>query len=163
MAGSRPSVLLRPQTEEEGIPSMRAIVFEEPGKVNLAEYPDPEPPAGWVRICIQAAAICMTDFELLRGRHPVEYPLTPGHEYCGVVDQVGSPVDEGWLGLKVVADNEITCLKCRYCRRGEWRRCPEYRQIGFGHSLGGVGSCRGPRAYRSLDQVAASGWIRHRD
>jgi L-iditol 2-dehydrogenase len=49
-----------------------------------------------------------------------------------VVDQVGSPTDETWLGRKVVADNEITCLKCGYCRRGEWRRCAKYRQIGFG-------------------------------
>jgi threonine dehydrogenase-like Zn-dependent dehydrogenase len=111
---------------------MKAIVFEEPGKVGLAEFADPEPMAGWARICVQAAAICMTDFELLRGRHSVEYPLTPGHEYCGVVDKVGSPLDEGWVGLKVVADNEITCLRCGFCRKGEWRRCPEYRQIGFG-------------------------------
>jgi threonine dehydrogenase-like Zn-dependent dehydrogenase len=111
---------------------MRAIRFEQPGKVALAEFPDPTPMAGWARMRIRAAAICMTDFELLRGRHAVEYPLTPGHEYCGVVDQVGSPSDEVWVGRRVVADNEITCLKCGFCRRGEWRRCPEYRQIGFG-------------------------------
>jgi threonine dehydrogenase-like Zn-dependent dehydrogenase len=115
---------------------MRAIRFEQPGKVSLVEFPDPEPVAGWARIRIQAAAICMTDFELLRGRHTVEYPLTPGHEYCGVVDRVGLPSDEVWLGRKVVADNEITCLKCGFCRRGEWRRCPQYRQIGFGPSGG---------------------------
>jgi L-iditol 2-dehydrogenase len=111
---------------------MRAIRFEQPGKVTLAEFPDPEPGAGWARIRIRAAAICMTDFELLRGRHSVEYPLTPGHEYCGVVDRVGSPTDEAWVGRRVVADNEITCLKCGFCRRGEWRRCAQYRQIGFG-------------------------------
>lgn len=111
---------------------MRAVRFEQPGKVSLGEFPDPEAPAGWARIRIQAAAICMTDFELLRGRHTVEYPLTPGHEYCGVVDRVGSPADEAWLGRKVVADNEVTCLKCGFCRRGQWRRCREYRQIGFG-------------------------------
>ncbi len=111
---------------------MRAVVFEQPGKVSLAEFADPEPLAGWVRVRIHAAAICMTDFELLRGRHTVEYPLTPGHEYCGVVDRAGSSSEEAWLGRKVVADNEITCLKCGFCRRGEWRRCREYRQIGFG-------------------------------
>jgi threonine dehydrogenase-like Zn-dependent dehydrogenase len=115
---------------------MRAVLFEKPGRLSLVEVADPEPMAGWARIRIQAAAICMTDFELLRGRHAVEYPLTPGHEYCGVVDRVGSPADEAWVGRRVVADNEITCLKCGYCRRGEWRRCPEYRQIGFGPSGG---------------------------
>ncbi len=115
---------------------MRAIVFERPGKVSLAEFPDPEPMAGWARIRVQAAAVCMTDFELLRGRHVAEYPMTPGHEYCGVVDRAGSPSDEAWVGRRVVADNEITCLKCGFCRRGEWRRCREYRQIGFGPSGG---------------------------
>lgn len=115
---------------------MRAIRFEQPGKVSLVELPDPEPPSGWGRIRVRAAAICMTDFELLRGRHTVEYPLTPGHEYCGVVDRVGSPGDETWLGRRVVADNEITCLKCGFCRRGEWRRCATYQQIGFGPSGG---------------------------
>lgn len=115
---------------------MRAIRFEQPGKVNLVEAADPAPAAGWARIRIKAAAICMTDFELLRGRHAVDFPLTPGHEFCGVVDAVGSSGDEKWLGQRVVADNEITCLKCGFCRRGEWRRCREYRQIGFGPSGG---------------------------
>jgi threonine dehydrogenase-like Zn-dependent dehydrogenase len=111
---------------------MRAVRFKAPGKVSLAEFSDPEPMAGWARIRVKSAAICMTDFELLRGRLGVAYPLTPGHEYCGVVDKIGSSSDEVWLGKRVVADNEITCLKCKFCRRGEWRRCPEYQQIGFG-------------------------------
>jgi D-arabinitol dehydrogenase (NADP+) len=111
---------------------MRAIQFNQPGKLSLLEIPDPEPMAGWVRIHIKAAAICMTDVEVLRGRHPIDYPVIPGHEFCGVVDRVGASVDEAWLGRKVVADNEICCLKCGYCRRGEWRACPEFRHIGFG-------------------------------
>jgi len=115
---------------------MRAIRFVAPGQVDVAEVPDPEPRAGWARIRIRAAALCMTDFELLRGGLGIEFPLTPGHEYSGVVDRVGSSSDEAWLERKVVADNEITCLRCAYCRRGEWRRCLEYRQIGFGPSGG---------------------------
>jgi L-iditol 2-dehydrogenase len=115
---------------------MRAIRFDEPGKLSLVELPIPEPAAGWVRIKVQAAAICMTDVEVLRGRHAVEFPIVPGHEFCGVVDKVGSSADENWLGKRVVADNEICCLKCGYCRRGEWRRCKEFRQVGFGPAGG---------------------------
>jgi threonine dehydrogenase-like Zn-dependent dehydrogenase len=73
----------------------------------------------------------MTDFEVLGGNIGARFPLTPGHEWSGVVDRVGSPADEPWIGRRVTGDNEITCLECRYCRRGEWRRCPQYRQIGF--------------------------------
>ena len=111
---------------------MRAIQFEQPGKLNLVEIADPEPAAGWARIRIHAAAICMTDVEILHGRYPVESPMIAGHEFCGIVDRVGAPADESWLGRKVVADNELCCLKCAYCRRGEWRRCREFRHIGFG-------------------------------
>ena len=111
---------------------MRAIRFEKPGKLDLVEVVDPVPAAGWARIRVRAAAICMTDVELLRGRHPIKYPVIPGHEFCGIVDRVGSPSDEAWLGRRVVADNEICCLRCEYCRTGQWRRCAEYQQIGFG-------------------------------
>ncbi len=111
---------------------MRAIRFEKVGKFDLVEVADPQPAAGWARIHVQAAAICMTDVESLRGRHPVEFPFIPGHEFCGVVDKVGAPADEAWLGRRVVADNEICCLKCGYCRRGLWRGCREFRHIGFG-------------------------------
>lgn len=111
---------------------MRAIRFEQPEKLAMVEIADPEPIAGWARIRVKAAAICMTDIETLRGRHPVGFPLVAGHEFCGVVDRVGAAVDEDWLGRKVVADNEICCLKCHYCRRGQWRGCTDFRHIGFG-------------------------------
>ena len=110
---------------------MRAIRFENPGIVRLVEAPAPEPPAGWARVRTAAAAICMTDLEALRGRIAAQYPLIPGHEWAGVVDSTGSAEDETWVGRRVTGDNEITCLSCRFCRRGEWRRCPQYRQIGF--------------------------------
>jgi L-iditol 2-dehydrogenase len=110
---------------------LKAIQFEKPGAARLVELADPVPPTGWARIRICAAAICMTDFEVLEGRIAADYPLIPGHEWAGVVDRVGSAADEGWLTRRVTGDNEITCLECRYCRRGEWRRCLQYRQIGF--------------------------------
>jgi threonine dehydrogenase-like Zn-dependent dehydrogenase len=110
---------------------MRSIVIEAPGRLTLTERPDPEPSAGWARVATRAAAICMTDFEVYDGNIGAQFPLTPGHEWSGVVDRVGSPADNAWLGRRVTGDNEITCLECRNCRRGEWRRCPHYRQIGF--------------------------------
>lgn len=110
---------------------MQAILFEAPGQVTLRDVPDPSPPPGWARIRVHAAAICRTDFDVLSGTIAAVYPLTPGHEWSGVVDRVGSSGGERWLGRRVTGDNEVGCLVCPYCRRGEWRRCPEYRQIGF--------------------------------
>lgn len=110
---------------------MMSIRIVRPGELAAAEIPEPEPAAGWARVRVRAAAICMTDLEVLRGSIAAQYPVTPGHEWSGVVDAVGPGAGEAWLGRRVAGDNEITCRVCRWCRRGEWRRCPEYRQIGF--------------------------------
>jgi L-iditol 2-dehydrogenase len=115
---------------------MKAIQFQRPGVMELVDIEKPTPGPDWARIRVHVAAICMTDFAVLEGSIPARYPLVPGHEWSGVVDAVGSEPDQAWLGRKVIADNELTCLECAYCRRGEWRRCPQYRQIGF-HASGG--------------------------
>jgi threonine dehydrogenase-like Zn-dependent dehydrogenase len=110
---------------------MKALVVRKPGRVELVEMDKPVPTPGWVRVRVGAVGICMTDFEVIQGTIEARYPLIPGHEWCGVVDAVGSQSDETWVGRKVTGDNEITCGECVYCRRSEWRRCPHYEQIGF--------------------------------
>ncbi len=88
---------------------MRAIRFDEPS--GRAEPSGNSHSRAGVRVgaqLSQAAAICMTDVEVLRGRHAVNFPIIPGHEFCGVVDKVGSSLPRhAWLGKRVVADNEI--------------------------------------------------------
>lgn len=115
---------------------MRAIVCTAPGKMTLANVPEPEPSAGWVRVGMKAAAICATDFEVLAGRIPAEYPVTPGHEWSGTVEAAADQAGARWIGRRVSGHNEVCCGQCAYCRTGQWRCCPEYRQIGFGVSGG---------------------------
>ena len=110
---------------------MKAIQFQRPGVVELVEMKKPIPGPHWARVHVQAAAICMTDFAVLAGTIAAVYPLVPGHEWSGVVDATGSEADQAWIGRKVVADNDLPCLECAFCRRGEWRRCRQYRQLGF--------------------------------
>ena len=110
---------------------MMSIQIVRPGEMRAVEAPEPVPPPGWARVRVRAAAVCMTDFEVLRGAIAAAYPVIPGHEWSGVVESVADVKDEVWIGRRVTGDNEVTCRSCRYCRRGEWRRCPEYRQIGF--------------------------------
>lgn len=111
--------------------SMKAIVIKEPGHVTLEEKKIPEPQAGFVRVKVKAAAICATDLEVLDGNIPANYPLTPGHEWSGIVDAVGSEEDKSWIGKRVVGSNDVVCLKCDACRRGEWRYCSDFEEIGF--------------------------------
>ncbi len=110
---------------------MKAVVFQSPGTIDLVDAKCSAPEPDWARIQVRATAICMTDFEVLHGTIQAQYPIIPGHEWSGVVDATGSSSDREWIGRRVVGDNELTCLRCRYCRKGEWRRCAQYRQLGF--------------------------------
>ena len=110
---------------------MKAVVIREPGNVNLEQVELPQPQPGFARIKIKAAAICATDLEVLDGNIPANYPLTPGHEWSGIVDAVGSKEDEQWIGKRVIGSSDVVCLKCEACRSGNWRYCNDFEEIGF--------------------------------
>ncbi len=110
---------------------MKAVVIHEPGKISLEEVQIPEPEPGFVRVKVKAAAICATDIEVLDGNIPANYPLTPGHEWSGIVDAVGSEEDSHWLGKRVIGSSDVVCLKCDACRSGNWRYCKDFEEIGF--------------------------------
>ena len=110
---------------------MKAVVIEKPGKVVLKEKKVPEPPRGFARIKVKAAAICATDLEIVDGNIPANYPVTPGHEWSGIVEAVGNVEDREWIGKRVIGSNDVVCLTCEACRSGEWRYCNEFEEIGF--------------------------------
>ena len=110
---------------------MKAVEISAPGSISLIEAPIPEPPAGFVRVKVKAAAICATDLEVIDGKIPANYPLIPGHEWSGVVDAVGDPKDAHWIGKDVVGSNDVICLTCEACKSGQWRYCESFEEIGF--------------------------------
>jgi len=109
---------------------MKAIVLHAPNQYSLADVPTPQPPPGWARVRVSAAAFCATDIEALTGGIAARYPVTLGHEWCGVVDAVNGDA-RAWAGRRVVGSNDVCCLTCRACRSGMWRDCPEFGEIGF--------------------------------
>ena len=111
--------------------NMKAVIIGKPGEVYLADKPIPQPPTGFARIKVVAAAVCATDLEVIDGNIPANYPLTPGHEWSGIVDEVGSPEDAHWIGKRVIGSNDVVCLKCDACRSGNWRYCNSFEEIGF--------------------------------
>lgn len=110
---------------------MKAVVVKKPGVVELCETEKPQPPEGFVRVRVKNAAICATDLEVIDGNIPAKYPLIMGHEWSGIVDCAGSDSDKDWVGKRVVGSNDVVCLKCEACRKGEWRYCSEFEEIGF--------------------------------
>lgn len=110
---------------------MKAVVIKKPGEMVLEDVQLPTPPKGFARIKVKAAAICATDLEVLDGNIPANYPLTPGHEWSGIVDAVGDDADSAWIGKEVIGSSDVVCLKCEACRSGNWRYCKSFEEIGF--------------------------------
>ncbi len=110
---------------------MKAVEITKPHEVRLIETEKPIPAPGFARIKIKAAAICATDLEVVDGNIAANYPLIPGHEWSGIVDAVGSEEDSHWIGKSVIGSSDVVCLKCDACRRGEWRYCKNFEEIGF--------------------------------
>lgn len=110
---------------------MKAVQIKKPHEIALIDAPIPTPPAGFARVKVVAAAVCATDLEVIDGNIPANYPLIPGHEWSGIVDAVGSPEDEAWVGKEVIGSNDVVCLHCEACRSGNWRYCKDFEEIGF--------------------------------
>lgn len=110
---------------------MKSIVIDAPKQIRLTEKELPQLRKDFARIQVKAAAICATDLEALDGNIAVNYPLTPGHEWAGVVAQVENPAHAHWVGKRVIGSNDIVCGVCEACRSGNWRYCKEFQEIGF--------------------------------
>jgi 2-desacetyl-2-hydroxyethyl bacteriochlorophyllide A dehydrogenase len=81
-------------------------------------------------IKISAAGICGTDFHLFDGDAKVDLPVVIGHEFCGIVADRGSAVEEFSIGDHVVIDPNIYCGKCFYCRDGKINFCEKLSALG---------------------------------
>jgi D-arabinose 1-dehydrogenase-like Zn-dependent alcohol dehydrogenase len=117
-----------------------AQVSRAKGPFEIVERPIPEPPAGLVRIKVQACGVCHSDSLTREGGLPgIQYPRVPGHEVSGVIDAVGPGV-AGWEpGQKVgVGWNGGYCGYCDHCRRGEFFACVRGQVTGISYD-GGYG------------------------
>ncbi len=102
-----------------------------PGNVAYADRPDVVAGAGEVVIDVLAAGICGTDLHIEAGEYPSVPPVTMGHEFCGVVAELGDGVDAAWLGRRVTSETFYsTCGHCRWCRAGRPSICAERRSVG---------------------------------
>ena len=95
--------------------------------LELVEIGRPSPGPGDVLIEVQRMAICGTDLHIYSwddwAASTVPVPLTLGHEFMGVVAEVGDHVTAVEPGQRVTAEGHITCGQCRNCRAGRRHFC----------------------------------------
>ena len=114
---------------------MRALIKQEaaPG-LTLQELPIPEVGPGDVKIKITKTAICGTDIHIFNwdawAAATIPYPMTVGHEFVGVIEELGAGVDGFDIGQRVSGEGHIVCGTCRNCRAGREHYCPNTKGVG---------------------------------
>jgi L-iditol 2-dehydrogenase len=105
---------------------MRAALFYGPKDVRIETVDTPRAGAGEVIVKVEVALTCGTDLKTFQRGHPVllkRFPSPFGHEFAGVVTEVGAEVEGFHPGMRVVAANSAPCHQCFYCRAGETNLC----------------------------------------
>lgn len=110
---------------------MKAVVYDAPRRFSVREVRTPEPAPREVRVRMTQAGVCGTDLHLHEGQFLAVFPMTPGHEMLGVVDQLGEGVTGLELGEQVVVNPNRSCGSCSFCREGRPLLC---------ENLGGIGT-----------------------
>jgi threonine dehydrogenase-like Zn-dependent dehydrogenase len=103
---------------------MRGVVMHGPGDFRVEERPDPkiEAPTDAV-IRVVAACVCGSDLWPYRGADPIDGPSPIGHEYVGVVEEVGDAVSTVKPGDFVVGGFSVSDNTCENCRAGYQTSC----------------------------------------
>jgi threonine dehydrogenase-like Zn-dependent dehydrogenase len=114
---------------------LKAAFFRLPGEVELREVDDPRPQAGQVLVRILASGICGSDDYAYRTGKGLEgHRQTAwhrrGHEYAGVVVEVGPGVEGLRRGDMVSGIGSLPCRTCAACRRGAPALCARPRWCG---------------------------------
>lgn len=105
---------------------MKAIQYWGPGDIRLEEVNIKPLEEGEVLVKVESALTCGTDVKTYRRGHPVLIKSVPsgfGHEFSGVVEQVGKGVQNFKAGDRVVAANSAPCGECFYCKKEEYNLC----------------------------------------
>ncbi len=115
---------------------MRAIIVNAPGDIRYVEVEKPRVGPGDVLIRVCFCGVCGTDLAILNGDMSfvreglIKYPVRIGHEWSGIVEEVGAEVTKVKPGDKVVGDNGVACEKCRNCLAGDYLHCLNSRAVG---------------------------------
>ena len=112
---------------------MKAIVYHAPQDIRVDDLPDPVCGDDELLVNVDACAVCGTDLKTFNHGNPrITPPLTMGHEFTGLIAQVGAKaVGDFAPGERIVMATSISCGKCFYCARGWTNLCVSLAPMGF--------------------------------
>jgi (R,R)-butanediol dehydrogenase/meso-butanediol dehydrogenase/diacetyl reductase len=123
--------------------------------IRIEEVAPRSPAPGEVRIRVDYAGICATDLhEYTHGPQFISTqphlrtgqcaPVTMGHEFTGVVAEVGKGVGDLKAGDRIVAEASLPCNECEHCKQGEYILCRSAAYLGFAWDGAFADSCTVP-------------------
>ena len=125
---------------------MKAVVYEKPYEIAVKDVPDPEikDPREMI-VKITSSCICGSDLHLVHGLYPnVPNGTVIGHEFMGIVEEVGKDVKKWKRGDRVLVPFPIACGECEMCKAKLWTHCTNSNDkgemgaiFGSGESFGG--------------------------
>ena len=115
---------------------MKAIVKTRrgPGNVELQEVPEPKPGPRQVVIEVKAAGVCGSDLHIYHDeiQIAIEPPVIMGHEFAGVIAEVGEGVERWQVGDRVTCETTAwSCGVCRACLSGQRNMCTNRKVVGY--------------------------------
>ena len=114
---------------------MKAILlesFKQPPRVT--QVPDPETPEQGILLEVRASGLCRSDWHAWMGHDlDIELPHIPGHEFAGIIREVGKGVKNWKVGDRVTVPFVCACGTCPTCQSGNQQICDDQFQPGFTH------------------------------
>ena len=120
---------------------MKALYHRAAGRENASVTMIPYPKCGDndVVIKVMSCSICKwadISHDTVGGGGTLgKYPVVTGHEFAGIVEEVGKDVTDFKAGDHVTADNAIPCGHCSYCKNGKYLLCENFGSLG--HNING--------------------------
>ncbi len=110
---------------------MRAVRLFSPGDLRCVEVEKPEiEKEDDVIIKVKSCGVCGSDIMRVMVKGAYRHPITIGHEFSGIVEQTGNAVKQIQPGDRVTASPLLPCMKCEWCRIGQYIFCEDYAYPG---------------------------------
>ncbi|MHB1354767.1 MAG: galactitol-1-phosphate 5-dehydrogenase [Anaerolineae bacterium] len=109
--------------------TMPALVLHAVGDLRYEQVPIPALNPGEALVKVAAVGVCGSDIPRIYEHGTYRFPLIPGHELAGVIEQVAEPATHS-PGKRVTVKPLIPCYHCAYCEIGAYGQCTEYDYLG---------------------------------
>lgn len=124
---------------------MQALQYSRPGKLEIIELDKPNPRPNDLLVKVAYSGICGTDLHILKEEAPSSHKVFLGHEFAGIVDQVGTRIKTFKIGDRVAVNPNNFCGNCNYCKNGQVHFCINIKPIGINKNGGWADFCLVPQ------------------